>query len=308
MVKFTVLKFNKFLLSHLGIFSKQSSNQTYSNAFFKALNSYYILLTTTAFVVASVIFVLKNSSQFDIALRTCAIAIGTFQSIGMYFCFGLNMKKVHALHFKLQKIIDESVEGKHFLLKIRTMNIKHHCSLSSLFCCCCSDDESTDHNATNVSKKANSMYWTSESKYREFSKKMFYYGCFQISTFVTPLLQPIVEICIGNVDITAWSLPFNVVVPFDMRESILGWLLTWFFQVNVSFAYGLCMIIMTTDFVGSCYYTISICNHFELLINSMHLNTEQQIWPNVKAKLQRAIEQHIKLYEYISIIHLNIRI
>lgn len=112
MAKFTVLKYNKFLLSHLGILS----NQIFQNVFFKRLSSYYILLTTTAFVVASVIFVLQNSSQFDTALRTSAIAIGTFQSIGMYLCFGKNIKKVNALHFKLQEIIDGTVEGKHFVL------------------------------------------------------------------------------------------------------------------------------------------------------------------------------------------------
>lgn len=162
-----------------------------------------------------------------------------------------------------------------------------------------SDDENTDHNnAANVSKMANSMYWTIELKYRKFTKRMFYYGCFQVSTFVAPLLQPIAEICMGNVDITAWNLPFNAASPFDM-QTILGWLLTWFFQVNVSFAYGLCMILMTTDFVGSCHYISSICNHFELLINAMHLDTEQQMWSNVQGKIQRAIERHIDIYEYI---------
>lgn len=145
---------------------------------------------------------------------------------------------------------------------------------------------------------ANSIYWASELRYREFSKRMFYYGCFQISTFITPLLQPIIEICMGNIDMTAWNLPFNMKTPFDM-QTISGWLLTWFFQVNVSIAYGTGMIIMTSDFVGSCYYITSICNHFEMLINSTFLDTEQQLWSNVQGKIQRAIQQHTKIYEYI---------
>lgn len=155
---------------------------------------------------------------------------------------------------------------------------------------------------------ANSMYWTSEVKYRRFSKKIFYYGCFQLSTFVPPLLQPIFEICMGTVDTSGWNLPFNAASPFDMH-TILGWLLTWFFQVNVSFAYGLCMIIMTTDFVGSCHYINSICNHFELLINSVHLDTEEQVWSNVQGKIRHAIERHVDIYEYAltdnKLIHLN---
>lgn len=163
-----------------------------------------------------------------------------------------------------------------------------------------SDDENTDqcdHKNVNISKMANSMYWAHELRYRKFSKIMFYYGCFEISTLVAPLLKPIFEICMGNVDITAWNLPFNTATPFDM-QTILGWLLTWFFQVNVSFAYTLCMILMTTEFVGSCHYINSICNHFELLINSMHLDTEQQLWSDVQGKIQRSIELHIDIYEY----------
>lgn len=113
MFKFTVLKYNKFVLTHLGILSEQLPSETCTRSdFFKRPSSYYILLTMTALVVASVMFVLQNVSQFDVALRTCAIAIGTSQSIGMYFCFGINLRKINALHLKLQAIIDEVVNGK----------------------------------------------------------------------------------------------------------------------------------------------------------------------------------------------------
>lgn len=141
------------------------------------------------------------------------------------------------------------------------------------------------------------MYWTGEMRYRKFSKKMFYYGCFQLSTFLAPLMQPIREICMGNVDVGGWILPFNAASPFDMR-TMSGWLYTWFSQVNVSFAYGLSMIVMTTNFVGSCHYIDSVCNHFELLMNSMHVDTEQPMWHNVQAKIQRAIQRHSDIYEY----------
>lgn len=160
------------------------------------------------------------------------------------------------------------------------------------------DDKNTDHydNGANISKRANSLYWISESKYREFSKKMFYCGCVQISTFIIPLMQAAFDICMGNFDTSSWILPLNVVVPFN-TQTISGWLLSWWFQVNVNFTYAVGMILMTTDFSGSCYYIISICNHFELLMNSMDSGSKQKMWSNVKATLQRAIEQHIKLFE-----------
>lgn len=116
MVKLIVLKYSEWILDRLGIYAKHSPNQPDQNVFFKKLSSYYILLTTTAFVVSSAIFVVENSSQFDVALRTCAIAIGTAQSIGMYFSFGTNLKNVHALHYKLQTVIDGSTKGKMFLV------------------------------------------------------------------------------------------------------------------------------------------------------------------------------------------------
>lgn len=111
MVKFTVLEYNEFLLYQFGIFSTELSNRTSRYVFFKTLSSYYILLTTTAFVVASVIFVLENPSQFDVALRTSAIAIGTAESIGMYFCYGTKTTEVNAVHLKLQAIINETSQG-----------------------------------------------------------------------------------------------------------------------------------------------------------------------------------------------------
>lgn len=122
MVKFTVLKYNEFILTQFGIFSKQSSNQTYSNVFFKALSSYYILLTMAAFVVSSSIFVYQNSEQFDVALRVFTVSIGTAQSIGMFFSFGKNIKKVNTLHHKLQEIVDESTKGEYLFFKMRAVN------------------------------------------------------------------------------------------------------------------------------------------------------------------------------------------
>lgn len=100
----------------------------------------------------------------------------------------------------------------------------------------------------------------------------------------------------GNFDTSLWILPLNVVVPFD-TQTITGWLLSWLFQMNVSFTYSLVCMLMTTDFIGSCHYITSICKQFELQINSMDLDTELQLWSNVKMKLQQSILQHIKLYE-----------
>lgn len=113
MAKFTVLKYNEFVLNQLGISAKESSYQTYrSNVFFKALSTYYILLSQVAFVVASLMFGYRNSKQFEIVLRVFTVTMGTAQSITMFFTFGKNIAKVHALHATLQRDVDESTKGK----------------------------------------------------------------------------------------------------------------------------------------------------------------------------------------------------
>lgn len=133
MFKFTVLTYNKFFLTHVGILSKQLSSQTCIQ-FFRSPYTYYFFLTTSAFVVASAMFVCDPKSQFDVALRMCAIAIGTSQSIGMYFCFGANMRKINALHLKLQEIIDELANGKELpFQKCAHQLIRIHSEF--LFCC-----------------------------------------------------------------------------------------------------------------------------------------------------------------------------
>lgn len=294
MPELNVLKYNEWVLIHLGIYTKHTPNQAYGNVFFKTLSSYYILLTTSALVVTSGFYIVKYSPQFDVVLRTIAIAIGTAQSVGMYACFGIHLKKVHALHFKLQKIIDESMAGECSSVGCISHNeifeftyTQSHLNL---------DEGNSDPNSAHVSKMANALYRASELNYRKFSKKLFGYGCFQLSTFIAPLLLPIISIYTGNVDTSTWDLPFNTDTPFDM-DTILGWLLTWFFQVNVSFAYALAMIPMTISFVGSCFYITSMCNHFKLLIKSMRFDAEQNLWFNVKMKLQQAIERQIDIYE-----------
>lgn len=72
MAKFTVLKYNEFVLSQLGIFAKPNISQ---RCLFKALSTYYILLSQVAFVVTSLLYGYRNSEQFETVLRVFTVTI-----------------------------------------------------------------------------------------------------------------------------------------------------------------------------------------------------------------------------------------
>lgn len=151
------------------------------------------------------------------------------------------------------------------------------------------------------------FYWDCEMKCRRLTKRFLFYGCIHLSTFLPILIFVFIDIFKGEFDGSAYNLPFNTIVPFDM-QTVSGLLLTWLLQLNESFTYNVHMITTTTQFVCFCYYIIALCNHLNLLINSMRFDTQkiqmekntqarQQMWLDAKVKLQRAIEIHIDVHE-----------
>lgn len=157
------------------------------------------------------------------------------------------------------------------------------------------------------------IYWTSELKCRKIIKLFFYYACLQMSSFLGALIPAFFDIFLhhnygSSIDTSEWNLPFAVVMPVDM-QTISGWLITWFYQLNVSVAYAVYMITTTTHFISLCCWIIGTCNHYSRLIESIKIDTqhikmqnynaEQQAkrWQNAKMKFQRAIEMHVNIYE-----------
>ena len=162
------------------------------------------------------------------------------------------------------------------------------------------NDQDDDENAANIYRKG-------ESKGFKLTKIFFCYGCCQVLTFTTALFRAIFDICNGKTDTSAWKLPTNITLPFD-TQSVYGWLLNWFLQINVGIAYSLSIILISTHFACFCFYIVATCKNFDLLIDSLHIDIEQiqqekntqkhpKMWQNAKEKLQQAIEMHITIYE-----------
>lgn len=126
---------------------------------------------------------------------------------------------------------------------------------------------------------------------------------------IVTLIFALISMFTGTFDASQINMPFYMVVPFNTLSK-LGWLLFWFIQFNMCFSYAICMVSMTSYFVGCCVYMDSICRHFELLIhladeniqlnqkekNSIKINETDQ---KVQELLAQAIEMHYKLVELV---------
>lgn len=137
---------------------------------------------------------------------------------------------------------------------------------------------------------------------------MGYYLIYHAGPFVSPLIFAIIGIRSGQIDMSAYILPFKMVMPFN-TDTISGWCMEWFIQLNVGLSYAICMIISTNYFIYYCYNIIAICVHFELLIDSIECDVarisseyEQKqhrtmAWQRVRTKFKRSVAIHVKMIE-----------
>lgn len=102
MVKFTVLELNRKIMIRAGLLLNESTN-----GFFKSINTYFILFFIIGYFVSAATFVIEVATQYADIMDLCFVAVGAFQSFGMYINVGLQMRKIETLLIKLQKIVDE---------------------------------------------------------------------------------------------------------------------------------------------------------------------------------------------------------
>lgn len=107
---FTVLEYNRFGLTKLGIYRTTAENET--NVFFKAFSSYYIIVLLLAYMTMGSVFIYVHLSDISIALRAVLFIMGGVEAVGMFFFYGINVNMIQIVHTKLQGIVDEIVESK----------------------------------------------------------------------------------------------------------------------------------------------------------------------------------------------------
>lgn len=157
--------------------------------------------------------------------------------------------------------------------------------------------------------KVAEIYWKTEQRCRLYTKNMTYYHYMHQTMFVPHLFYAIYNVSVNNYDVSTWTLPFNIVVPFNDR-AFSGWCLKWFIQFHMALCYAICLVSTTSYFLCCCMYISAICDHFDVLMGSVQeqvdryretsLPLEQsKITQNLKDNLIKAVQIHVKSFEYV---------
>lgn len=151
------------------------------------------------------------------------------------------------------------------------------------------------------------IYSNNERMCTKYTIRLFCYILWHLQVFLAAGFFPIYCMYVGNFDTSTWPLPFNMAVPFD-TSSIIGWYLLWFIQTNTAFSYCLGTIAPTAYFMNCCLYIITLCDHFNCIINSINEHVEgyhqiknklktKKINLQIKEKLGRAVKHHEEILE-----------
>lgn len=144
-------------------------------------------------------------------------------------------------------------------------------------------------------------------KCRKYTRRISSYFYVNESIFLTAPLFSLVNILMGNSDVSTWALPMDLSVPFD-KNTLWGWYLMWFFQFNISICYVSCTITITTYFVCCCIYIGAICEHFRFMYDCAMQNVEQNRKEKdpqqykrrqllINEQMNKAVQIHSKIFE-----------
>lgn len=291
MAKFKVLKYNQVLMSWQGIHSMNLAEPT--NEFLRSPSSYYVTFTLFAFVVSSAVRIHGYWPEIALILKPCSVAFGGVQCVGMFICIGSQMKCIKTLHLELQRIIDEGICS----VSRRTWSFWKTIYIFAIW---------------RISEQESGIvdiYWSAERKCRKYTRRISSYFFVNESIFLTAPLFGLVNIIMGNLDVSTWALPMDLSVPFD-TNTVWGWLLSWFFQFNISICYVSCTITITTYFVCCCIYIDAICEHFSFVYDCAMENVERNRHETdpqacerrqllICADMNKAAEIHAKIFELV---------
>lgn len=162
-----------------------------------------------------------------------------------------------------------------------------------------------------VEDEAILIYWKTEQMCQKYTNIFFHYPYAHLSLFCPSLITAIYGILVGKYDVESWQLPFILALPFDTTV-FWGWCLEWLMQFNMAVGYSLSTVSTSSYFISGCLYVIAICDHFELLINSVshevdrlreknNLQQQQSISRNIHERFVKAVVIHVKALEWVEI-------
>lgn len=280
-------------MASIGIYSYNLNEP--KNEFLRSIAAYYFLFTMTVFSVGgSAVFTCKHWPQFDLISQPLMFVFGCSGTTGLMLSVGLNMKSVKSLHLKLQQIVDKGQNE----FKLPTKILFVYSQIYSFF---------SKHFPVREKPAIHEHYWSVEQKCRKYTQNILLYLVPQHVMFVIAILKCSYDIIRGHYDTSAWNLPLHISVPFN-TETFSGWLLLLFIQLNISMGYSLTMISVTSYFICCCFYLDAICCHFDMLINTVKKDVEnnqvEKVYfkyrkreQQIRKNLHNAIEVHGNVYE-----------
>lgn len=245
--------------------------------FFTSFATYYVLFNNLfCFLFCAGGFAVLHLDQFREALDSFCVVMAGTQGAGMLLCSGANIEVIKKLQDKLQQIVD---------------NVKNE-----------KVDEDDDDN------KLLNNYWKIEQKCRQYTKYTFIYNYYQNSIFVICFIYATFRIwSLGDEDASAFYLPYILSVPFN-SQTLLGWHLELIVQFNGGISYSLPLVTATCYFVCCNFYVGAICDHFDMILNSIeknvvklrnetNTNNRQKIQGKIDKKTIKLVDIHNEIFE-----------
>lgn len=105
-VKIQVLKYNKFFLNLLGLYSNHQSLNQPSNKLAMTIRSSIILFGLAGLFCCSSIYVYHHKSNITLALRAVLLVCAALQCMGSYMSLKANAKIIQQFFRKVQDSVD----------------------------------------------------------------------------------------------------------------------------------------------------------------------------------------------------------
>lgn len=141
------------------------------------------------------------------------------------------------------------------------------------------------------------IYWGVEQKCRNLVRKMSAWVLINHTMTFLSLIVSLYFILIGDFDTSKWILPLDLVVPFN-TESLFGWYLLWFYNLQINIAYSVCLSLTVSHFICGCMYLIGMCDHLSLLAQLIReeANTRDH---QIRQTFGEVVKAHVNLFEWV---------
>lgn len=292
MSKLEVLKYNRAMMTVLGIYPRPATSPSYLK-WLQSISPYYIYSTNCASFVLGVMYIYQGSKPLGLLFEAFADTIGVGVAFLAYVNLRWKVDQIGGVQLKLQEIVDQGT-AIHFQFASHAIAIVFPlCSL---------------HFSAADDKKVTFIYWNVEKKCHRFMKRLSPFVVIQQTGYCFALLYSIYNVCVSNFDTSTYFLPLRLATPFN-TDTVFKFYLFLMVHLSIGYSYLFCAIPTISYFVCWCFYLNGLVDHFDYLFGLLNAEFEEnEDEPNDRATayenslrarklLSNAIDLHNKIYE-----------